>query len=126
MLKNIRTMFHKLVHPIGWLYPVRLDKKVVTSDILIKVFAFFMLYLGTWAFGTLFLSLAGVDMMSAAGASAATLGGIGPGLGIVGPAGNYAAIPDTGKWILSFLMLLGRLELYSVYVLFTGGFWRND
>lgn len=125
MLKNIRMMLHKLVHPIGWIYPIRLNKNIVSNDVLVKVFAFFMIYLGSWAFGTLVLSLSGVDLISASGASAGTLGGIGPGLGEFGPAGNYSQLPVIGKWTLSFLMLLGRLELYAILVLFTAGFWRN-
>lgn len=125
MLKNIRMMLHKIVHPVGWIFPVRLNKQVVSSDILVKVFAFFMLYIGTWAIGTVLLSLSGIDFISASGASAGTLGGIGPGLGIVGPVGNYSAFPVFGKYVLSFLMVVGRLELYAVFVLFTTGFWKN-
>lgn len=124
--KSLRMMLHKLVHPIGWTYPVRLNKNVLSSDILVKVFTFFLLYFSTWAFGTIFLSLTGVDVISASGASAATLGGIGPGLGSVGPIGTYALLPDAGKWVLSFLMLVGRLELFAIFVLFTVGFWKNN
>lgn len=125
MFKNIRMMLHKIVHPVGWIYLVRLNKKVVSSDIIVKVFAFFMLYIGTWATGTILLSLSGVDFISASGASAGTLGGIGPGLGTVGPVGNYSEFPVFGKYVLSFLMVVGRLELYAVFVLFTAGFWKN-
>ncbi len=125
MLKNIRMMLHKLVHPIGWIYPVRLNKNVVSNDVIVKVFAFFMIYFGSWALGTLVLTISGVDLISASGASAGTLGGIGPGLGELGPAGNYSQVPFLGKWTLSFLMLLGRLELFAILVLFTAGFWKN-
>jgi len=125
MLKNIRMMLHKLVHPIGWIYPIRLNKNIVSNDVIVKVFAFFMIYFGSWAFGTLVLTISGVDLISASGASATTLGGIGPGLGELGPAGNYSQVPFIGKWTLSFLMLLGRLELFAILVLFTTGFWRN-
>lgn len=125
MLKNIRMMLHKIVHPVGWIYLVRLNKQVVSSDVLVKVFAFFMLYIGTWATGTILLSLSGVDFITASGISAGTLGGIGPGLGIVGAVGNYSEITVFGKYVLSFLMVVGRLELYAVFVLFTAGFWKN-
>ena len=63
--------------------------------------------------------------MTATGAVAATLGNIGPGIGSVGPVDNFAHIPNEGKWFLSFLMLLGRLELFTVLMLFMPHFWRN-
>ena len=66
-----------------------------------------------------------VDLLTAAGASAAAIGNIGPGLGNVGPAANYAWMPGLGKLILSLLMLLGRLEIYTVLVLFHPEFWRR-
>ena len=67
----------------------------------------------------------GLDLESSLGAVAATLGNIGPGIGSVGPAENFHHIPDFGKWFLSFLMLLGRLELFTVLILFTGAFWKK-
>jgi trk system potassium uptake protein TrkH len=67
----------------------------------------------------------GLDMVTAMGAVATSLGNIGPGLGFVGPVNNFANIPDTGKWLLSFLMLVGRLELFTVVILFTPYFWRK-
>jgi trk system potassium uptake protein TrkH len=67
----------------------------------------------------------GLDFNSAIGSVAATLGNIGPGIGQVGPTGNYAQIPEFGKWFLSFLMLVGRLELFTVIILFTKAFWKK-
>ena len=67
----------------------------------------------------------GYDLESSLGAVAATLGNIGPGIGAVGPAENYADIPVFGKWFLSFLMLIGRLELFTVLLLFAPSFWRK-
>ena len=71
------------------------------------------------------MSLIGLDFLSAIGSVAATLGNIGPGIGSVGPVDNFAHIPTIGKWFLSFLMLLGRLELFTILVLFTPYFWRK-
>ena len=67
----------------------------------------------------------GLDFDSSIGSVAATLGNIGPGIGSVGPVDNYYHIPSVGKWFLSFLMLLGRLELYTVLILFTPYFWKS-
>ena len=67
----------------------------------------------------------GLDIVSAAGATIATMGNIGPGLGTVGPTDNYAHIHTVGKYVLSFCMLLGRLELYTVLILFSPNFWKN-
>jgi trk system potassium uptake protein TrkH len=67
----------------------------------------------------------GLDMATSFGSVAATLGNIGPGLGAVGPTDNYAHIPTSGKWFLTFLMLSGRLELYTVFILFSPSFWKK-
>ena len=75
-------------------------------------------------FGTLFMLVLGLDLISAVSAVAATLGNIGPGLGLVGPALNYALIPAPGKVLLTGLMLLGRLELFTVLVIMSRTFWR--
>ncbi|MFY9134812.1 MAG: potassium transporter TrkG, partial [Bacillota bacterium] len=74
---------------------------------------------------TLAMSAMGLDLMSAVGSVAATLGNIGPGFGLVGPTCNYSALPALGKWLLSFCMLVGRLEVYTVLSLFVPGFWRK-
>jgi trk system potassium uptake protein TrkH len=75
--------------------------------------------------GAMLLSAMGLDFQSAIGASIASLGNIGPGLGMVGPVENYFEIPVMGKWLLSFLMLLGRLELFTVLVFLSPGFWKK-
>jgi trk system potassium uptake protein TrkH len=84
-----------------------------------------MFYILIFAFGSLVMSFTGLDFESAVGASIASLGNIGPGIGSVGPIENYAHITVFGKWFLSFLMLLGRLELLTVLVVLSPGFWRN-
>jgi trk system potassium uptake protein TrkH len=84
-----------------------------------------MLYLITIAFGIFILALSGMPFQESIGGLITCLGGVGPGLGTVGPAGNFSAIPDFSKWFLSFMMLIGRLELFTVLVLFTPAFWRR-
>jgi trk system potassium uptake protein TrkH len=74
---------------------------------------------------TMVMSSMGYDLQTSLGAVAATLGNIGPGIGLVGPAQNYAHIPVFGKWFLSFLMLIGRLELFTVLILFSPTFWKK-
>ena len=76
------------------------------------------------ALGTVFMSAVGLDGISALSSVAATLGNVGPGLGTVGPAANYASVPDIGKVALTFFMLIGRLEIWTVLVLLTPAFWR--
>ena len=71
------------------------------------------------------ISFIGHDLETSLGAVAATLGNIGPGIGDVGPSNNYALFSTFGKWFLSFLMLIGRLELFTVLVLFTSAFWKK-
>jgi trk system potassium uptake protein TrkH len=87
--------------------------------------AFFIIYLVIFATSTVIFTLIEPSMETAMGAVATSLGNIGPGLGSVGPAENFAHIKPVGKWFLSFLMLLGRLELFTVLVLFSPTFWKN-
>ncbi len=124
LIKNSALELKRLIHPQA-IIPVKLNRKSVPNDIVSKIMAFFLIYMMIFAFGTLVMSIIGLDFESAIGSTAATLGNIGPGLGLVGPTGNYAAIPDVGKWFLSFLMLLGRLELFTVLIIFAPSFWRK-
>lgn len=124
LFKNSRLELKRLVHPQA-VIPVRLNGKTIPQNIIFNVLAFFLIYALIFAFGSLFMSMLGLDFESAIGSVAATLGNIGPGIGQVGPSGNYSAIPVAGKWFLSFLMLLGRLELFTVLVLFSRVFWRK-
>ncbi|GAB6282597.1 MAG: hypothetical protein STSR0008_13430 [Ignavibacterium sp.] len=71
------------------------------------------------------MSIIGLDTKSAMGGVAACLGDIGPGLGSTGPATTYANVPSLGKWILSFIMIIGRLEIFTVFVIFTKSFWKR-
>jgi trk system potassium uptake protein TrkH len=98
----------------------------VADDVLDSVIAFFMLFFLTLASGAVALVVLEVDPLSAISGAAAMLSNVGPGLGpILGPVGNYSSLNDPAKWVCSFLMLVGRLELLTAYVLVTAAFWRH-
>lgn len=124
LFKNAGKELKRALHPQG-VIPVRLNHEAVSQDIIYKVMAFFQLYILIFMFGAMILSFLGLDFESAIGASISALGNIGPGLGKVGPVGNYGYIPGAGKWLLSFLMLLGRLELFTVLILIAPAFWKK-
>jgi trk system potassium uptake protein TrkH len=124
LLKNSIAEITKLVHPKA-VIPVRFNGKSVPQGIISEVLAFFVLYITIFVAASLLMTLVGLDILSAAGSVAATLGNVGPGIGSVGPLDNYSHIPDVGKWILAACMLIGRLEIFTVLVLFSSAFWRK-
>lgn len=124
LLKNSYHEFKRLVHPHA-IVPVKFNNHSVDSKIVTNVLAFFIIYLIIFATSTVIFTLIEPNMETAMGAVATSLGNIGPGLGSVGPAENFAHIKPVGKWFLSFLMLLGRLELFTVLVLFSPVFWKS-
>ncbi|MFQ5960710.1 MAG: TrkH family potassium uptake protein, partial [Candidatus Methylomirabilales bacterium] len=115
---------YKLVNPKAVRH-VKVGGSVIPKEILEGVHAFVLLYFFTFFVATASLTILDMDLVSAIGAVAATLGNVGPGLGMVGPAGSYAAVHPVGKWILSACMVLGRLELFTVFVLFSPDLWRG-
>jgi trk system potassium uptake protein TrkH len=124
LIKNSALELKRLIHRNAIL-PVRLNKKTIDPQIITNILAFVVLYMMLLAGSTIVMSAMGYDLASSLGAVAATLGNIGPGIGAVGPVENYAHIPDFGKWFLSFLMLVGRLELFTVLILFSPAFWKT-
>ncbi len=114
----------RLIHPNA-VYSIRIGKIVVPREIANNIGGFFLLHVALTVFGILFMSALGLDFETAFGSVAANINNIGPGLGDVGPTENYANIPIIGKWFLSFLMLAGRLEIFTVLILFTFSFWRK-
>ncbi len=113
-----------LVHPSA-VIPVRIGGQVIPDRIIYSVLAFIFLYFMTLVAITLGLLLTGLDFVTALTASVASLNNLGPGLGAVGPSSNYQALTDVQTWICTAAMLLGRLEIFSVLVLFTPVFWRR-
>ncbi len=124
LIKNSILEMKRQIHPSA-VVPVRYNGKAVTQDITFNILAFFIIYLNIFAIGTIIMALSGVDFLTAMGAVATSLGNIGPGIGTVGPVDNFAHLSVAGKWVLSFLMLLGRLELFTVLLLFTPYFWSK-
>ena len=124
ILKNGYTEFKRLLHPRA-IIPVRINGNAVQQKIVHNVLAFFFIYLLTFILGALIISAFGYDIVTSAGASIACLGNIGPGIGGVDPSHNFAFFSDGAKLFLSFLMLLGRLELFKVLILLTPAFWKK-
>ncbi|MEZ5105778.1 MAG: potassium transporter TrkG [Draconibacterium sp.] len=124
LFKNSYYELRRMVHPNA-IIPVKFNKHSVEPRIITNVLAFFMLYFLIFGLSTVIFTLIEPSMETAMGAVATSLGNIGPGLGSVGPADNFAHIKPIGKWFLSFLMLLGRLELFTVLVLFSPSFWKQ-
>ncbi len=124
LIKNGFLEFKRTLHPNA-IVPVRYNKKAINRFIVFNILAFFILYMLFFITGSLVFSMFGIDFESSVGLSASTLGNVGPALGDFGPVNNYAALPDLAKWWASFLMLIGRLELFTVLILFTPFFWRN-
>jgi trk system potassium uptake protein TrkH len=124
LTRNSRQELHRLIHPNAVL-PVRIDRKAIQPSLINNVLAFVVLYFLITGISIAIISLMGYDIQTSFGAVAASLGNIGPGIGDVGPAENYAHFPDLGKWFLSFLMLIGRLELFTVLILFSRTFYKS-
>lgn len=124
LFKNSFLEMKRQLHPAA-VIPVRLNSKAVSRDITYNVLAFVMIYLLIFGIGLFLISFTGVGFSTAMGAVATCLGNIGPGLGTVGPVDNFAHLSPFGKILLSFLMLLGRLELFTVLILFNKNFWRK-
>jgi trk system potassium uptake protein TrkH len=116
--------FKRALHPNAIL-PVRYNKKAVSGDIVFNILGFFILYMLSFIVGALVFSMFQIDFESSIGLAASSLGNVGPALGDFGPVNNYSALPALGKWWASFLMLLGRLELFTILILMTPFFWRN-
>ncbi len=124
LLKSSILEMKRQIHPSA-VIPVRYNGNAVTQDIAFNVLAFFIIYIAIFATGSAIMSLSGVGFMTAVGSVATSLGNIGPGIGTVGPVDNFAHLPAFGKWFLSFLMMLGRLELFTVLMLFTPYYWSR-
>ncbi|MCY4403931.1 MAG: TrkH family potassium uptake protein [Candidatus Poribacteria bacterium] len=124
LIKQSGAEIKRLIFPHA-LLPVRVNDRVVPSEVLTHVLGFFFFFIGIFAIVTCIMATLGLDLISAAGCTIATMGNIGPGLGSVGPVDNYAHIATAGKFILTFCMLLGRLEIYTVLILFSPNFWKK-
>ena len=104
---------------------VRYNNKTVPESFVYNIIGFFVLYMLLFIIGALVLAFMGLDFESAIGGAATSLGNVGPGLGSLNPLSNFNDLPALGKWWCGFLMLLGRLELFTVLILFSPYFWRK-
>lgn len=122
-LKSIKNQAKRFHHPNAVL-SLKIDKKSLDNNLISNVFVFILIYIFIVFVSALILTALGVDSITAFSASAATMGNVGPGFGDVSSLGNYAAIPEFGKWILTANMILGRLEIYAVLSLLMLKTWR--
>ncbi|MFC1742395.1 TrkH family potassium uptake protein [Candidatus Riflebacteria bacterium] len=124
ILQVIRAEFHRLVHPRAFI-EIKINNKIIPKEVVRAVISFFCLYICLFVFFTGVICLLRVDLITSIATVAATLGNIGPGLNLIGPTDNYAHLPFLAKWICSFCMLLGRLELVTVLILFSPEIWKK-
>ncbi len=126
LTKAASADLRRIVHPRG-VFVTRFGKETVSDSVMESIQTFFLFYMFLFMSGTVVLGLmsSSLDLVTSASAVASSLSNIGPGLGQVGPTGNYLAIPDAGKWLLSFLMITGRLEIFPVVLLFTRYLWKG-
>lgn len=122
--RTSRNESKRMIHPYAYL-PVKIDQKRVPQNIIQNLLIFIIIYLITLCTGALLISFLDYDIITSFSTSASMLANIGPGLGTFAPFSTYADLPSTGKWILSGLMILGRIEILSVLVLFTGSFYNK-
>ena len=121
----IANEFKKIMHP-NLVAPVKLGDKVIQDRVMTSIVAFILIYLGTVAVGLTVNMAFGLDFIEAYGLSLTSVGNVGPGLGFYGPAHTMSSLPDVLKWFASFQMLIGRLEFFAMFVLFTRTFWKKQ
>lgn len=125
MIKNSMLEFKKQLHPNA-IIPVRYSGNRISRVIVFNILSFFVIYMLIFILSTVILTLLGLDFISAIGAASSCLGNVGPGLGSLSPVNNYAHLSDAAKLFCSFLMLIGRLELFTVLIVLTPYFWKKN
>lgn len=123
VIKNIKNIFVKLNHPNS-ISSIKLNGKSLTENTNISILSFVILYLFIFLVGTIIIVITGVEPITASSSVATCMAGIGPGLGSVGPMSNFSGIPEVAKVVLSLLMIIGRLEIITVFTIFTRVFWK--
>lgn len=124
MIKSGFLEFKRALHPNA-IIQARYNDKIVSSSISYNILGFFILYMLSFIIGSFVFSAFGTDFESSIGLAASTLGNVGPALGSFGPNNTYSSLPEWGQIWASFLMLLGRLELFTVLILLTPFFWKK-
>jgi trk system potassium uptake protein TrkH len=124
LTKQAVREFTRLLHPRAFI-PLKIGAQTVENNLIFAVLAFMLVYGAVITLMTMLLAASGLDIITAFSAVVACINNMGPGLGVVGPASNYQGLSDIQTWVCSFAMLLGRLEIFSVLVLFTPTYWRK-
>jgi len=124
LIKNIRNILIQSRSPNA-IVTLKLNKNLISPETNNTILTFITLYIFIFFAGTFLMSLMGIDIKTASSSVATCMAGIGPGIGTVGPVSNYAHLPDAAKILLPFLMIIGRLEIFTVMVLFSRDFWRK-
>ena len=123
VVKYLLYEVRKLLHPKG-VFNITIGENTIDDNVVRATLGFYLFYILIFVFTAIFLSFTGLDVETALTASASAIGNIGPGLGSIGPTDNWAHLTDLAKWVTSFCMLLGRLEIFTVAVLFSRSFWK--
>lgn len=124
LLKNSYYEFRRLIHPNA-VVPVRFNGQVIKPKLIDNVQAFVFIYLVVVVLSVLFFTACGLTLDNALGTAISTISNVGPGIGSYGPMDNYSTMPDICKWYMSFMMMAGRLELFTVFIIFTAAFWKK-
>lgn len=124
LLRNVKNEFNRLMHPRAVL-PVKVNGQAVSQNTLATVATFVILYLICVFVGWTLLVFMGLNLEDALGIVLSSMGNTGPGLGSFGPAFSWNALPDAAKWVLSFMMLIGRLEVFGILLMFAPSFWEK-
>ena len=124
LIKQTGREFFKLLHPVA-VNPLKIGGRVVPDNIVFSVLSFIFLYFMSVVVLTFALVISGLDFVSAFSGVIACINNAGPGLGMLGPASNYGILSDFQTWVCTFAMLIGRLEIFTVLILFTPHFWRR-
>ena len=125
VLQMLKVYLHRILYPHGVFVP-RYNGRPLADNVTAAVLSFFFLFFICFIAVALVLNMMGLDNVTAMSAAASAISNVGPGLGdVIGPTGNYALLPDAAKWVLAFAMLIGRLEIFTVLVMFSPVFWRH-
>lgn len=124
LIRNLGREIKQIIHPRA-IIPIRIGDQAIEPSIQRTVLSFFILYILIFGFGVMIISLFGYDLISSIGASISALGNVGPAWGEFGPTDNFAPLPYAAKWILIILMMVGRLELFTIIILFSPSFWKQ-
>ena len=124
LFKLVKKALLKIIHPRA-VYTIKFNGKAVDENTLSEVLVYFFMYVTTFVIAVLIVSIEGKDFITTISSVATTLGNVGPGLGVVGPAGNFSSLTDISKVVLSFCMILGRIEIYPILLFFLPSFWKR-